>query len=171
MAFVEPKTWAAGDVLTAADMNSMVRDNVDFLSEPPRVRLGASGTQSIPDTTNTDVTWDTEIFDTDSMHSGSLATITMTTAGTYYVGCTLVWAANTTNSRIIYLVEPDGSGLYATARAVSNMQETPIVSLFNFAAAETTKVMVYQDTGGALHCKFNATTYNYNAFFAHWIGE
>lgn len=31
MAWTAPKTWAAGDIVTAADMNTYVRDNTDYI--------------------------------------------------------------------------------------------------------------------------------------------
>ena len=35
MAWNTPKTWGVGDILTASDMNTYVRDNTDYLNTPP----------------------------------------------------------------------------------------------------------------------------------------
>jgi hypothetical protein len=57
-----------------------------------RVRLTKSGTQSLPNATETTATWNTETIDTDSMHEGvtNPARITINTAGDYVIGTNIV---------------------------------------------------------------------------------
>lgn len=42
--WTSPKTWAVGDLLTASDMNTYVRDNTAFLGSAASASLTASGT-------------------------------------------------------------------------------------------------------------------------------
>lgn len=42
--WTSPKTWNVGDVLTAADMNTYVRDNTTFLSSPTGATVATSQT-------------------------------------------------------------------------------------------------------------------------------
>lgn len=43
MGFSTPKTWAVGDILTASDMNTYVRDNIAFLGATQSQTINTSG--------------------------------------------------------------------------------------------------------------------------------
>lgn len=85
MPYTTPKTWASGDVLTAADLNTYVRDNVAFGANPPKCRAFNSADQTIAIGGN--FTFDSESWDTDTMHSPATnpERITFTTAGLYVI--------------------------------------------------------------------------------------
>jgi hypothetical protein len=100
MAWTTPGTAVAGDVLTAAFWNSNVRDNSNFLYKPPMARVGNTANISSY-TNNTDITWNTETYDTDAMHdiSTNTARITINTAGIYSVLLQVraTWSSTLTN--------------------------------------------------------------------------
>lgn len=91
------KTWNAGDVLPAADMNTYVRDGAATLLSICR----KSGLQSVQPLTADPIAWDIEDLDTDGAHSTTsnnsrftptysgyfvmqlMVQITATTAGTF----------------------------------------------------------------------------------------
>ena len=68
MAVPSQGTVAVGDKITASLWNDDVRDAVDFLISPPQCKLRKSVTQVIPNAVYTAITWDTEVYDTDTMH-------------------------------------------------------------------------------------------------------
>lgn len=171
-----PRTWVAGAVLTAAQLNADVRDNTDFLlTSAPAVRVYNSANISISNNTVTALTFDTERYDVGSgMHSTSVNTGRLTVptgcGGKYHIGASLVFAANATGRRyaairlngttlIAIQIEPTNSGTYATGIQVS--------CDYALAAADYVEVEVYQDSGGALNVTFAG---NYSPeFWAHWV--
>jgi hypothetical protein len=79
-----PRTWTTGEIITAAEMNTEIRDSVNFLLATPRCIIYRStdricGSSSTPSA----ILFDTEITDTDSMHSGSNTYMVANTAGRY----------------------------------------------------------------------------------------
>jgi|688.fasta_scaffold1060402_1 hypothetical protein len=100
-----PKTYtaagtvSAGDVYTAAAHNIIATDVNNFIV-PPAARVG--NTANITSyTNNTDITWNTETYDTDEMHSTSTNTarITINTPGIYSVLLQIrgTWLSTLTN--------------------------------------------------------------------------
>lgn len=101
MSWTTPRTWVAGETVTAAIMNTHVRDNLAYLAAPALfvgVQLSA---QAIPNTGLTAITLDSEVIDTDGGHS----TVTNTSryavpfAGYYDVDAVILYSANTTGQR------------------------------------------------------------------------
>ena len=89
MSWTSPKTWSVGDLLTSSDMNTYVRDNTSFLSQPPRGRIYASSAQSIPNLTPTQISpTATDFANGITAASGSL---TIVTAGTYLVNAIITF--------------------------------------------------------------------------------
>ena len=69
MAIPVEDTISVGGKITAAWANSDVRDAVNFLIAPPRVHAYASAAQTLASPTVTLITFDSEQYDTDTMHS------------------------------------------------------------------------------------------------------
>jgi hypothetical protein len=95
-------TFVAGTVLTAAQLNSNLRDAVNFIITPPMAILRQTAAQTF----GTSGTWaallfDTEDLDRDGMHSTVTNTsrATAVTAGYYDCHGISVWAANATGGR------------------------------------------------------------------------
>src|SRR5690242_2498740 len=84
-----PLDWVAnaGNFATAAMLQAGVGDPLTFLLNPPAAQARRTTAQSIPNNTPTVMLFDTEDFDTDTMHSTSVSTsrLTCNTAGTYKV--------------------------------------------------------------------------------------
>ena len=95
-------TVAVGDKITAADENTYVRDATAFVIAPPRL-FAYQGTTATTATSGTSalMSWDTEQWDTDSMHSTSSNTslLVITTTGLYDVKVSVFWVANATGFR------------------------------------------------------------------------
>lgn len=90
-----PRTWVPGDALTAARMNTELRDALTFFLNRPRTRLRQSVVQSVASSTWAPVTWDIEDFDTDNMHSGTNSYLVAVTAGLYQVDAVVAFASTT----------------------------------------------------------------------------
>jgi len=90
MAWSTPRTWTSGEVVTAANLNTYVSDNLTALSTPPFCDVYATtpGNTSGTSFTFTAVPFDSEIADsTGSMHSTATQTsrITVPIDGVYHV--------------------------------------------------------------------------------------
>lgn len=116
-------------------------------------RIQATSTQSIADSTNTDLVYQSVLFDTDSM--ANLASdnkkLTVNTAGIYLVVCCTQWAANGTGRRINVAVH---NGLYSSGSIPDvDSQADNRNAVFTPIAASTgrtsnTSVGIYQASVG-----------------------
>lgn len=136
------------------------------LTDLERVEVGASGArvynsanQSIANTTETVVAFDSERFDDANYHSTSVNTgrFTIPAPGRHHVGMHLRWAANGTGDRYAYfrLNGATNIGLFCIAgnAFVSAMSFS---TYYNFDAGDAVEVIVYQSSGGALNLTVNA---------------
>lgn len=88
-----PKTWSPGNIPTATEMNTDLRDAINFFKAPPRVLVKNNAQVDIPPQAWTLLTWNTEDADTDAMHSTSSNTsrLVAATAGRYEVKLQIRW--------------------------------------------------------------------------------
>lgn len=72
MAWTTPRTWATNETLTAANMNTHVRDALNWLAnDHPRCRATRTATQSIASGSPAAISMTgTETYDVGSMHDG-----------------------------------------------------------------------------------------------------
>lgn len=127
------------------------------VSTPSYVGVGVykSGNQSINNSTDTALTWDTEDFDTDSFHSTSTNTSRFTIpsgkAGKYLLSGTLWWEANANGLRAIKMYK-NGSLIHQTVLLSGTNDGTgiPVSFVFDLAVADYLEVFVRQSSGGAL---------------------
>lgn len=128
-------------------------------------RVYNSADESIPDGTFTVVTFDSERYDTDTMHSTSSNTgrITFTTAGIYNVHAQIQWDVPGTNG-FNFQAEIRLNG--ATIIALVNIENAntnsfvrmEIATDYQFAAADYVELLVSQNTGGAFLVKASANS-------------
>ena len=177
MAFTEPMTFSAGAVLTASQMNTYVRDNVDFLSEPPRALAYHNTTQSISTATETIMACNSEEYDSDTMHDPSTNNerLTASTAGTYLLNGACAFASGYTGRFFIYLKSTGGGGHTAIldhhCSAGGSQPQGMVGGTIALAAAEYAWISVYQESGGALNITSGATNRAGASIAATWIGE
>lgn len=159
MGYTDPNTVdnpTAGSVAPTA-WGDIVRDDLQFLANPPKCRVYNSANISIATSgTPQALTFNSERFDTDSMHStvSNTGRITFTTAGTYEIGAHVVFDPNSTGYRDL-TIRLNGTTTIAYDR------DTPIgggvstvmflVSLWAFSAGDYIEVVVTQTSGGALN--------------------
>lgn len=126
-------TATVGQILTAAQWNSNVRDGVNFLANPPIFRGIQTVVQSVPNAAYTDITFDSETVDSYGGHSISTNTARYTAqlAGWYFCTGEIVYVSNGTGRRL--------AGLFINGAQVDEF-EAPAV-----AATSTHAVVAISD--------------------------
>ena len=176
MPFTTPKTWAVGDVLTAADLNAYVRDNIKWLgTDKPHCRVRNSANISHTSSGNYQaLTFDTERIDVGAMHDTSSNTSRLTVpsggGGFYAIGGQIDFAANSTGRRGIQ-IRVNGSTVIARKEenniGASNDHPCSIYTEYQLSAGDYVELMGLQASGGSLNMQ--ATSAYAPEFFAHWI--
>lgn len=129
-----------------------------IVSDPPFCQVYRESSQSIPNNTLTAVTFPSEVYDTDTMHSTSSNTnrITFTTAGLYIVTAYLLWDSNAVGNRLAE-VRKNGTDILA-----EESKPTGGTDLFvghniciedEFSAADYIECLVLQTSGAALRLR------------------
>lgn len=180
MAVPSQGTVAVGDKITASLWNDDVRDAVNFLISPPRVKVYKTANQSIADSTYALLTWNAEAFDSDTMHDNvtNTARITFTTAGTYQITLNCLWASNGTGARY-HTIEKNGTTTKGSGTVILEpFVISPIVAthsgasisvMASFSAGDYIQAFVYQNSGGALNLA--GVTEAHSTFSARWIAS
>ena len=155
-----------------------VANNLTVLANPPLAKMRNSTNQSIPNTTDTALTWDTEDFDTAGGHSTVSNTSRYTCqsgyAGKYLVRCTVFYAASAGGTfRDVWfaingtnVTGSSGRALPASATILSVTAET-IVTL---TVGDYVEAFTRHDSGGAL---LTATPFarGQSFFEVQWISQ
>lgn len=161
-------TFVSGEKVTAAKLNKNIRDASAFLLNPPSVSLKAAVTQSVAHNTPTDIVFDTELWDTDSMWITG-ATVTVNTPGLYEVNVRLSFAANATGHRYVTVLQngnPLGRVLspafatYAWSNNFTRIVRAAQGDVFKVNAWQTSTVALGTGTG----------TTDETTFQARWVG-
>jgi len=147
-------TVSVGEKITAANYNTYTRDAVAFLIAPPRTSVYQTATTTCTTGVATTILFDTETYDTDTMHSTSSNTgrITATTTGLYTVYAQVCMASNATGTRTLALVK-NGATTIANARLQSVIATNAYVDLevdVQLTATDYVEVTMTQTSGGNL---------------------
>src|SRR3990167_3110534 len=124
------------------------------------VRATNSANESIGDSTNTDLTFNGENYDTDTMHSTTTNTnrLTINTTGKYLFIGNVDWDASATGYRELRILVNGttiigSNGVPGSATAAANRQT--VVAEYTMAATDYVTLNVRQTSGGALNVLFN----------------
>jgi hypothetical protein len=157
---------ATGTVAPAA-WGDQIRDNFEFLIDPPACSVYNSTSQSLVDNTTTTMTADSENFDNNAMHStvSNTGRITAQTAGRYQFIGSLTFASNATGLRqIVFRI--DGTTIITPTLQVAAVSTggtaVTFVADIVLAASQYVETQGRQTSGGNL-----ATTLT--EFSATWI--
>jgi len=99
--WTDPKTFTVGELLTAADLNTYVRDNLDFLYRKPIVTVRLTSTQSVASASDHVVQWDEaewDYADTAMWDVGTPGSIVIDRPGIYEVVPSGLWEGTTDDS-------------------------------------------------------------------------
>lgn len=125
-------------------------------------RAYSSAAQTISDNTSTYLTLDSELYDTDTMHSTVTNTsrITMTKAGKYFVGCCVRFASNSTGYRQVGIQINRAQNVFLhRVQPVSAASSPTLMTIggdYTFAAGDYIEINVVQTSGGNLDTEVSA---------------
>lgn len=167
------KTWAASDTLTAADLNTYVRDNTDAVAQPASCGLVKTGT-AISNTTLFTISFTSganELWDPNNMHSTSSNQTRITVpagwAGKYDVrGCGRF--SNRVTGRRLYFLNQGGNNCAADdvgdSSGVGSGESAASISSMTLAAASD-----YFEYGGYASGLAGGETFDCIGFNATWV--
>lgn len=166
-------TVTAGEYIDTPDWNALA-DSINFLANRPACRVHNSANISVPNATDTILTFNTESFDTASMHSTSVNTgrITCTAAGIYVVTAVAQFAANATGARSMGLIVNGLAGTFynfaqAPVNSAAGATRLVVTDIIKLAVGDHVQVVAYQTSGGALNVEAFGRS---PSFSAVWIG-
>lgn len=170
MPWTTPKTWAAGEVLTAANLNLYLRDNTEMMgASRPSARIFQTATTTLTTGVAGNVLFDTETFDVGGLHSTSLNTdrMTISTGGLYLFQATVSFASNATGYRRVSIVNNSGGAIATDTRVAFGTfnSEVNVVGVDRMAPGQWVNVQATQTSGGNL-----ATVAGITSFSCYWIG-
>lgn len=157
-----PFHFTANTVPTAANLNAGIENALTFLLDPPRASLYRSTALSLTTATWTQVTFDSESWDNDAMHSNVTFTarLNFTTAGRYLLMVNAWFDANSTGSRGVNLTK-NGAGTRSASNTILSDAVLPAATVGetcvsvtverSFAAGDYVELFTYQNSGGALN--------------------
>lgn len=171
-----PRTWTVGELLTAAKMNTDLRDGLTFLLSPPRGLLHKSTNQSVPNNAYTSITWNSEQYDNDGAHSDitNPGRYTAQTAGWFEFHALIQFdAISATGERIAqFLKNGAGSpfGMMEIRPSSVNAATCLIMGWSLMSVGDFVEAQAYQSSGGALNVlpTFNSAP---SYLIARWIGK
>lgn len=163
--YTPERTWADGDTISASDLNTYLRDNVDHVYAlagaigVSAVQLTRDAATSTSDSTYTDITWSAEEFDFGAWWSSGAA-ITVP-AGAIPSGYTTIlvavsartrWTANGTGARRLrFLLNGSEFAFFSATADASESIDLNGYKLVEVIAGDEIKVQTWQSSGGNLN--------------------
>lgn len=178
MTFSVPKTWNTTDVGTSADWNTYVRDQFKAVAGADRAacRVYNSAVQALTTAVQAAITFDTERFDTQSIHSTvsntSRLTVPASWGGIWLIGGCCGFAANATGSRSLFLKVNNttyiGNIRIAADATASATTDLAIASTYALVAGDYVELIALQSSGGNLNTSQVANSTP--EFWMLWMG-
>jgi len=118
--------------------------------------------QSIPRIIMTTINWDSELYDTDSMHDNvtNNSRITIKTPGKYSISAQSEWGINSGGFRFLEIIKNGVDSIARVRDLADNASEHNIVFVGEFAVNDYIELIVFQDTGGNLDFEAGALLKN-----------
>lgn len=172
--WVTPVDVIDEELITVAAWNQNLVDNVVYLANPPVCILRDSDGQTIANSTETTLNFDTEVADAWGMHSaGTPSRITIGVRGNYVISATVSWASGAGTSRYIRIVKNGSATILKGLRRMNTtatLTQT-LTGVVNLAAGDYITCVVHQNSGGDLAVddfdnlpRFSAVWVSDNAF-------
>lgn len=155
-----PRTWVTNEKPTAAQFNTHLRDNLEFLAGPDRAYAYRSSDQTIATASWDVISMGAENYDTNGLHSNSTnpSRITAAVAGLYLVTAQVNFAGSSTGDRRLQIRKNAGGtqangtlwGQDNRRATASNNTVSNLSAQVPLAAGDYVELFVYQDSGGNL---------------------
>jgi len=151
---------ASTDEFLISDAGTLKRIDYSLISNTPAFLAHQTSAQSIANTTNTKLTNETEIFDTDSAYDNSSNhRFTPQTAGKYFIFSQVMFASST-NFNQIEIVIKKNTTVYSSSISINDEYNTAytgtIVDLNG--SSDYVETFAYQNSGGSLNTYPSATS-------------
>lgn len=171
MGYTSPAAQSSGAVAPVS-WATAVKAALDYLANPPACRAYHNAAQSVANNSPAVVAFNSERYDTDTMHDTvtNNSRVTLNTAGLYSVTAHGSFASNATGNRYIAIKLNGSIYIAVDLRLAASGQRTDmsIATIYKFAAGDYITVEVYQNSGGALSLD---SVGNYTPeLAATWIG-
>lgn len=158
MAYTTPSTWVAGAVLTAAQLNTQLRDNVRFLHGPPTARVQGITDSTFANGAYTATIFSQEDWDSDNMWSSTANTkLICRTAGKYQVHAGVSFFGSTGGTiRGVGIRKNSTTGSptdgihFHRHDMIAGTQEVTISNLVSLTTGQFIQIVGFQDSGGNL---------------------
>jgi hypothetical protein len=168
-----PRTWAVGELLTAAKLNTDLRDGLSFLLSPPRALLHKTATQTFASSTWTTITWDSEQYDNDSGHSNvtNPSRYTVQTAGWWEFHAEMMFQTTAGGDRGGRFLKnatgnPIGEHMSGSATVINGVT---IHAWALMSVGDYIESLGWQNSGATIGV-LNTWNLSPNFLFAKWIG-
>lgn len=143
---------------------------------PPTCRVFRTTAQSIPHNVETAIAFDSERFDTDTMHStvSNTSRITIATAGVYLVTGTMEYASSVITGERRIILKVNGTLYIGFGQAPANTavgSGLTIATIWKFAANDYVELYAHHTNGSSAAININANAAWSPEFAATWIGE
>lgn len=164
-----PYTWVNQEDFYAPDMQDRVEDVLQFLVNPPMIRLRKTTTQSIANNTFVAVSWDfVEIENTNMWDAAQPTRLKPSVPGWYVGSCGFSFNGNVTGHREMNvwkngatdhsndfnMIRVGGEG-YANASWTTVSRGNIFIEPFN-GTTDYVEMYVYQNSGGSLGIQFGS---------------
>lgn len=157
LAVPTPASETAGNLITGALWNANVYNGLTYLLNPPIYYAVQNTSQNISNTTNTAITFDTEIYDTYAGHNNSTnnTRYTAQVAGYYLMSGCVAYAANANGVRLAKLrlngTDIKGSAVELYASNSSNLTTVATCTIIQFMNVnDYVEVATWQNSGATI---------------------
>lgn len=159
--YVPNPAWAdgsgGGTPITAAKLNTLEQGLTDS-HQMPSVRVTHNTTQSIANSTDSALAFNTERFDTaggtaSTMHDTAVnnSRLTCRYAGKYQITGNLQFSSSTAGTSRLLKIRVNGTTVIAETKAVNiTFAEILITTLWDLAVNDYVELIAFQDTGAAM---------------------
>lgn len=169
------RTWVAGEIVTAAYMNTNVRDAGNFFVAVPIAELRQATLQSVANSTFVALSFDVSDLDTDSGHSNTTNNTRYTgkTAGWFQVSGSAVFATNATGARGTLWAKNGtaatsaGTLLASSGGAFNTWVPAKVKHIQLNGTTDYIELQGFQSSGGALNTVVNNDTSGMSVRWVH----
>lgn len=153
--------WTTGEMVTAANMNTYIKDNLLAIWLPPSCRAFHNANVSIANNTWVSIPLNSERWNYQSMHSTSTNNSRMTVptgwAGRYLLTASIEFATAAGSYRQVRFLKNGSSASAVTAQAPSPFNHNEVLATeIALAAADYMELQAWQATGAAINVVTNA---------------
>lgn len=177
MAYTAPTTRATGNLVTASIWNTDLVENIKFLANPPACRVYHNANQNVNDSASTALAFNSERWDTDSMHDTATnnSRITINTAGLYVVTGSVEITQATDYVRWFLELKANGATTIAVHAdpdpGTPNLsRQLTISTIWKFTAGNYIELLVFQDNTANVARAVNSVAAYSPEFSAVWLG-